>query len=77
MRMSLFRLRDAPDHVVRSRLYAVELARRLGLNQAGLEARHAIVFAVNPPQPGRRLRTGQPRRAALRRKSAVASKSSA
>jgi len=28
----------APDHVLRSRLYAVELARRLGLNQAGLEA---------------------------------------
>jgi diguanylate cyclase (GGDEF)-like protein len=28
----------APDHVVRSRLYAVELARRLGVNQAGLEA---------------------------------------
>ena len=28
----------APDHALRSRLYAVELARRLGLNQAGLEA---------------------------------------
>ena len=27
-----------PDHVVRARLYAVELARRLGLNQADLEA---------------------------------------
>ena len=28
----------APDHVVRARLYAVELARRLGLNQADLGA---------------------------------------